>query len=252
MAETKLILHRGAREVVLKDLEAVKAPPATKTWYPLSHSHVMRRVEQSLGEAGYTIDRARYALSRNNQRFFGVLNLKCPLADGVGLAVGVRNSTDRSLPIGFCAGNFVVCCDNLAFSSEVVIARKHTRFGDERFAEALAKAVRGLASYKNAEAERVKRMQGTPLREEQAESLILRGYERGLVSHRLLPSVIKEWREPSFADFKPRTLFSLFNAFTTAMGPRRKTDPQRYARATIQLHDLLCPQAAESATQLAV
>ena len=39
-----------------------------------------------------------------------------------------------------------------------------------------------------------------------AESLILRGYERQVVSHRQLPLVLAEWRKPRFEEFAPRTI----------------------------------------------
>jgi hypothetical protein len=243
MAEAKLINHRGAREVLLEDLLKVQAPPATRTWYPLSHGQVWRTVERAVADAGYEVLKARHVLSRGDSRFFGVMDLTSKVVPGVGLAVGVRNSTDKTLPIGFCAGSRVFVCDNLAFSSEVVIARRHTRFGEERFAEALAAAVRSLASFRRAEEERVRHMQATPLDDTRAESLMLRAYEQGLVGPRLLPKVIRQWRQPEHEDFWPRTLWSCFNAFTGALSPCLRGDPQRFSRLTIRLHGLLAPDA---------
>src|ERR1041384_4160845 len=40
--------------------------------------------------------------------------------------LGVRNSYDRSLAVGLTLGSRVFCCDNLAFSGEVTMHRKHT------------------------------------------------------------------------------------------------------------------------------
>src|SRR5205823_2560781 len=149
------------------------------------------------------------------------------------------NSTDKSLPLGFCAGNRVFVCDNLCFRSELLVNRKHTRFGQERFAEAICRAVQSLHQFKVAEAARIRRFQLLGLTDTQAESLMLRGYEQGIVSHRLLPRVIKEWRTPSCGDFEPRTVWSLLNAFTTSLGERQRTNPQQFAALTIRLQDLL-------------
>jgi hypothetical protein len=40
--------------------------------------------------------------------------------------VGLRNSHDKSFPIGIAFGSRVFVCDNLAFHGEHVIRRKHT------------------------------------------------------------------------------------------------------------------------------
>src|SRR3954468_20151647 len=89
---------------------------------------------------------------------------------------------NKSLPIGFCAGSRVFVCDNLAFRSELLVTRKHTRFGDRRFREAISHAVLGLDSFRRGEAERIAIMRGTPLDDVRAESFILRAYERDIIS----------------------------------------------------------------------
>jgi uncharacterized protein YicC (UPF0701 family) len=137
----------------------------------------------------------------------------------------------------------VLVCDNLAFNSEIVIARKHTRFGDQRFTEALARAVQSLQQFQQSEGERIRRFQSTEISNVEADSLMLRSYERGIVSHRLLPRLIEEWRNPGLADFEPRTLWSLFNAHTAVLANRQKSNPQEFAHLTIQLSDLLSAAA---------
>jgi hypothetical protein len=180
------------------------------------------------------------SVARDNQRFFGTLRLKNRIAEGVSLAVGLRNSTDKSFPIGFCVGERVFVCDNLAFASEIVIARKHTRFGQTRFNEAVSQAVLGLHQYQITAAERIARLQQWELPAETADSLILRAYETGIVGTRLLPGVLRHWREP-ITDFAPRTGWSLLNAFTSALKERQRLSPQEAAMQTIRLQRLLAP-----------
>src|SRR6267143_702485 len=115
MSESALMLQRGARHVTRQELDAVHAPPPTETWFPLAHSHVLDQTLTTLDGAGFQPKRTQLALSRGNARFFGVIDLECPIADGVSLAVAVRNSVDKSFPISFAAGERVFCCDNLAF-----------------------------------------------------------------------------------------------------------------------------------------
>ncbi len=96
MSDSALIVHRGARHVTREELEQVHAPPSTETWFPLPHSHVLDRTLTTLEQAGFRPRRTQLALSRENCRFFGTIDLESPVADGVLLAVGVRNSIDKS------------------------------------------------------------------------------------------------------------------------------------------------------------
>ncbi len=241
-----LCLHAGARHVTPEELAAVKAPPPEGRWFPLPHGAVLSRVKQTLGEAGYEIRREQLGLSRNDARFFGVLDLGTALTPGVTLAVGVRNSTDKSFPLGFCAGNRVFCCDNLAFRAELLVRKKHTRYGEQRFAQAIAEAVTRLSDFKEAEAARITAMQQREVTAAVADSLILRAFEKGIVSAPLLPGVIKQWREPGFDDFRARTYWSLFNAFTAVLGDRAKSNPHQFAVTTMRLSAHLDPAAGET------
>ena len=67
-----------------------------------------------------------------------------------------------------------------------------------------------------------------------AEAFLLRAYQdEGLLSPRTLPLALKQWREPSFQEFRERNVWSLFNAMTFALGerseqsasPRRRDNP---------------------------
>src|SRR5687768_1275796 len=129
MATANLCLHRGARIVDRNELDAVEAPPSTETWFPLRHGHVLDTVLATLQSSGFEIHNSQLSLTQDNARFFGTLDLSTTVAGGTTLAVGVRNSVDKTFPLGFCAGCRVFVCDNLAFRSELLVARKHTLNG---------------------------------------------------------------------------------------------------------------------------
>jgi hypothetical protein len=153
-----LMLHSGGRLCSEQELRAIPAPPPEGRWHPVAHACVLDAVVSTLEGAGYRIQDRKLAVAREGKRFFGTLDLATPLAGGVALAVGIRNSTDKSFPLGFCAGARVFVCDNLAFRSELLVRRKHTRFGQVRFQNAIADAVQSLASFKQAEECRIGRM----------------------------------------------------------------------------------------------
>jgi hypothetical protein len=248
-ASSNLVLHAGASPATLEDLKHFRAPAPEGRWYPVSHARVVETVKATLEEAGYDIKKEAYGVMRNGGRFFGTLDLGTSIASGVTLAVGIRNSVDKSFPLGFCAGNRVFVCDNLAFRSELLVRKKHTLNGERNFVKSIASAVTSLTSFKEAEGERITRFMHTPLGNDLADALILRAYERGVIGAHQLPRVIREWRNPAFEEFVPRTVWSLMNAFTSALRERAVLQPHAFAVQTMQLNGLLDfrPEMSQSA-----
>jgi hypothetical protein len=236
-----LVLHRGGRLVSFDELAAVPVPPSAKRHHPIAHHTVLNRVKGVLGEFGYVVTREQLALARADMRFFGTLDLESKLAEGVTLAVGIRSSHDQSLHLGFCAGARTFVCDNSAFYSDLLVRRKHTRLAEQRFQDDIANAVGKLAGFQERQSARLEVLMNTEVAEERADALILRGYEKGLIPATLLSRVLKEWREPSFEEFKPRTYWSLQSCMTTVLGERFLKSPQKYAVATMRLNALVAP-----------
>lgn len=244
-----LMLHRGAVQVDRQALSSFEAPPPTDSWFPLKHSQVLEQVSTTLAASGYRITREQLGVARDSHRFFGVLDVDSTLAQGVTLAVGIRNSTDKSFPLGFCAGSRVFVCDNLAFRAELLVRKKHTRYGEMRFSNAIAGAVAQLRSFQAVEAERIRRLQHTPCSEAQASHLLVRAMHRKIVSPPSLPRIWKEIVTPSF-DYGTDglTLWTVFQSFTTVLGERAKRSPSEYCGMTMRLNALLLPEEAPQAS----
>lgn len=244
----QLILHRGARYVDRKELDSVPAPPSTRSWHPLRHGQVLATVQNTLVSNGYNVRSMKLGLSKDNQQFFGVIDLDHQLATGVTLAVGVRNSVNKTFPLGFVAGGKCIVCDNLCFRSELLVKRKHTRFGMTKFASDIGDAVDRLGQFKMNEADRIQQFQKKELADQEAESLILRCFEQGIVSGPILPTVIAEWRNPSH-QWGEKTLWTLENCCIFALAELAERNPARFATLTIRLTNML---AAEVFSQMAV
>jgi ribosomal protein L9 len=91
------VLNRNRLASTSQHIENTCEVEATKTWYPVRHRDVLTCVEETLDKSGFQIRKSQLSVSNNNHRFFGVLDIEAPLADGVTLSVGVRNSNDRHL-----------------------------------------------------------------------------------------------------------------------------------------------------------
>ena len=129
----------------LEELDVVATPPCTESWYPVPHRTVLDRVCETLTGAGFGIEAMQLSLARDDARFFGTLTLKNRLNNDATLAVGIRNSTDKSFPIGLVCGSRVFVCDNLAFDSEIINrTQAHSLRRRSDLTEAVSKAVLGL------------------------------------------------------------------------------------------------------------
>src|SRR5687768_4363900 len=115
-----LMLHRNGWTATPADLASVPVPDPTESYHPVPYGRFVEEVELHLPRFGLKIQSSAFALAREGGQMFGVLT--CTNGHGPGdyaLAIGVRNSYDRSLSVGLVAGTRVFCCDNLAFSGEV-------------------------------------------------------------------------------------------------------------------------------------
>jgi hypothetical protein len=242
---SNLMLHSGGKVATLDEVRNVPTPAAVGRWHPTSHATVLDSVRETLTGAGYIVRAEKYALARNDQRFFGILDLATPLVLGVSLSVGVRNSTDKSFPLGFAAGSRVFVCDNLAFSAELMVRRKHTVNGLRAFGAAIGQAVASLGSFKDAEAGRIRRLSEMEVSPAAASHFILTAYRRGIINSHQIDPVVQEWETPRHQDFMPRTAWSLFNAFTEVIRNRAISSPQTFVASTIRLNGLMLPAAME-------
>ena len=125
-----LMLHCGGMAVDRGQLEVIPTPEATATWQPIPHGTLVSRVQDTLERSGLIVAEEAHGVTADGNRYFGLLRIKAEsvIGDGgdFGLVVGVRNSHDKSFPAGLVVGASVFVSDNLSFSGEIKIARKHT------------------------------------------------------------------------------------------------------------------------------
>jgi Domain of unknown function (DUF932) len=240
-AQSTLCLHRGAGRVSKGELARYQPPPATATWFPVAHAAVLDTACTRLTEAGYTVQSMDLAVSKDGHRFFGTLNLDTVLVPGVHLAVGLRNSTDKSFPLGFAAGNRCFVCDNLAFAAATVVRKRHSKRGEARWGNAITTCIASLRSFAEMEAQRVKLMQHEEITEDRAHALILKAHLRDIVAHRHLEPIAKQWAQPAYDEWGGSTLWRLFNCMTYILADVAHRNPSDYAARTIKLNQLCSP-----------
>jgi hypothetical protein len=122
-----LMLHAGGEPATFSQLGAVALPARTQSYMPVAHADLVTRAKDLFQNAlNLAIKSEAYGLARDGQQFFGVLTFEGKGGEW-GPSVGLRNSYDKSMPVGVAMGAHVFVCDNLAFSSDnVTVMRKHT------------------------------------------------------------------------------------------------------------------------------
>lgn len=126
-----LTLHSGGYRVDLSEVLNIKTPVATSTWDPMSHGDVIDLIHNEIPKYGLNVINWEHAMRRDGKQYFGIVSVQdtnnrgIEIPDG-SLQIGIRNSIDKSLAASLVAGSKVFVCDNLAFSGEVALSRKHT------------------------------------------------------------------------------------------------------------------------------
>lgn len=232
-----LLLHCGAEVVDRRTLSHVETPSCTESWFPLPHDFLLKEVESQLTAYGFGIGETTHALSHEGKRYFGVLQILRP-DDGPGdysWIVGIRNSHDKTFPASLVMGTRVFVCDNLAFNEEVKLSRKHTRFAVRDLRFMTSRAVGRLGEQFHREDERIAAYKKQRLTDKAAHDLLIRAVDCRAITPTILPEVIRYWREPLHEEFRPRTVWSLFNAFTEQF---KAVNPHVVAKRSQALHGL--------------
>jgi Domain of unknown function (DUF932) len=242
MKTANLILHCGASKVEREQLVDVSTPPATHSWTPIPHLTLVQQVEKALTAANMKVVNQAHGLTKEGDRYFGLFQINNEDefgSDDYSYVLGVRNSHDKKFPAGLVVGSSVFVCDNLSFSGEIKIARKHTCYIMRDLPGLVSNAIGRLAESWTAMEERINRYKATEIQDMEANDFIIRAVDAGVMPLTQIPSILTQWRTPNHPEFAPRTAWSLFNAFTeAAKGGSVMSLPKR----TVNLHGLMDSQ----------
>jgi hypothetical protein len=228
-----LILHSGANAIDYDGLRTLTMPDATSTHVPIAHTAVVDMVKYSLGFYGHEIVEEAYGVTPDGMRFFGLLSLRSTYGDYTD-TVGLRNSHDKSFPIGISVGSRVMVCDNLAFYGDHVIKRKHTKGAKFALPSLVAEVIEPLRGVRLTQAKTFDTYRARPLLEPEVNDAIMRMYRRGVINVTGISHVLSAYEQPPH-DWGAPNAWRLFNAATYALKGRVAENPQ----ATRQLHTII-------------
>ncbi len=230
-----LNLHSGGELIEYNALRQLETPPATATHVPCEHHRLVDLVRGTLSMFGHEIVEEHFATDHDHQRFFGLMELRSPYT-GYTDTLGLRNSHDKSTPIGIAFGSKVFVCSNMAFIGEHVIRRRHTVNAKRELPGLLMEIIEPLAIQRERQAKTIEHYRHAMLTDQQADHITMQLYRGGAINVQRIATVDREWHEPSFDEFKEeRTAWRYFNAVTYALDGRVAENPQ----ATRLLHQTI-------------
>lgn len=239
MKQLNLCLHSGGVYVEREALGKIRTPRATQTWHPIPHKRLLDGIQKTVERSGLNVINEAHAIANDGARYFGLLQV----ANGhnpedYSLVLGLRNSHDKMFPAGLVVGSGVFVCDNLAFSGEVEIGRKHTRFIERDLPGLIESAVGRVGDLRRHQDNRIAAYKRFELQDAQVHDLLIQSLDARVVPVTRIPEVLAEYREPRHPEFaKERNAWRLFNAFTETL----KDSGNLFNRpvATQALHGLL-------------
>lgn len=230
-----LMLHAGANAIDYDGLRQLETPPATATHVPLPHFRLVDLVAHSLAYHGHEVREQHHGVTPDGLRYFGVLTIRSPYT-GYEDMVGLRNSHDKSLPVGIAFGSRVFVCDNTAFVADHVIRTKHTAKLKLRLPGLVGQLIEPLTEQREAQARKIEVYRTTDLTEAQADHAIMGMYREGVIPVTKIADVWGEWEQPSFEEFATRhNAWRLFNAATFVLTGKVAENPG----VTTRLHRVI-------------
>src|SRR4051794_23218729 len=190
-----LMLHAGAKEIDYDGLRHLDTPDATATHVPIPHFRVVDLLKSTLGMYGHEVTDEHYGVTEDGNRFFGLLSLRSTYT-GYEDTVGLRNSNDRSFPVGIGFGSRVFVCDNMAFSADHVIKRRHTANLKRDLPGIVGELIEPLALHREGQAKTFNRYKQVMLTDQQADHAILDLYRQGVINIQRVPEVLEQWERP--------------------------------------------------------
>jgi len=231
------LCHSRSQLVGRQDLLGLPIPEATSTHVPIPHADIVTALVQSLGYRNIEVVKDEYALTPDSMRMFGVMTINVEHS-GVRLALGIRNSHDKTFSLAITVGFRVFVCDNLMFNGDfqAVLARKHTKHFD--LADAIALGVERMQRGFAPMGRQIDAWREHSLTDSLARNVIYAAFiEDGMPIPKHLAKVVHQhYFDPEHDEFKARTMWSLQNAFTSAF---KELEPIPQLKATAKLAGFL-------------
>lgn len=189
--------------------------------HTLPHGALADALVDELDARGLGVAGESWAVSRTGAELYGSVDVapEDPAVE-VGLSIGLRHSNARRHAVTLVLGGRVFVCANGMLVGDYVLRHKHKHTARLDVREMVAAGVSLLIRERRRVDDFVQDLRSVDLDDAAANHLLLEGVRRGVVPWSQLRRVDETWRHPPHTTFEPRTLWSLYNAFTEVLKTR--------------------------------
>ena len=236
-----LMMHCGAEPVPFPSLKELAIPDATATHQPIPHHQFFELAEDRLLKQGYAITNPQHFTNMKGAQYFAMMQIRHEDEDQDAehsTVCALRNSHDKSFTASLAIGARVFVCDNLSFSGDIVVGRKHTPNIWNELPEIFEGAIKKIRVMRKRQDVRFREYRQAPLDDHTVDHLIMETYRQGIVNLRRIGVINEEWHNPS-TNHGDKSVWRYFNAVTAALGPASTRQLIELPKKTINLHLLL-------------
>jgi hypothetical protein len=144
-------------------------------------------------------------------------------ADERSIIVGIRGSSDQSLPRQLVAGTNTFVCSNLAFHGELTkVSTKQSTFINDRIHALFRNAIALLPQEVEQDERRIEAYKNFKLSGPKGDSILVELVRRQILNASDLPTAIAAWDKPTHDEHAQhgKTAYQLMQACTEAIKPR--------------------------------
>lgn len=202
----------GKEKISRADLALITTPEPTDTFKPVPHIELVNALIETLSFRHINVISDEYVTDNEGMKMFGLLQLDATFLD-LRFSIGIRNAHDKSMRLGLVAGYNVMVCSNMSFNGEFkpVLAKHSKHFNLE---DALTLGVDRIQKGWTPMKAELEHRRSFELTDDQARLMIYQAFLQERFPIKLMKPVDREYFNPSYEEFKPKTLWSLENSFT--------------------------------------
>jgi len=233
-------------------------PPSTSTYGAVPNEELVLMLNEAARQQGVVLTEEKLAMDLKGQRFFGTYAVEGLDIHGgrVKLMLGFCNSYNKSLRVRICFGGRVFVCSNLCFyawdddETGIVgeVGHRHTVNVSDGLWQRLETGLSQIENFRKEQNRFYESLVQAQLSKNDAYSLIIKAAKDGVLNKSRILDVANEWdyqrnipdTEEQYLrewhqDFRERTAYALFNAFTQNEKPRHEKNPVASSMDTLAL-----------------
>ena len=224
-----LVLHGPSKSI--QELKAIPIPETRRwnkegegvgNWKPVNHGDLVETLLRAVADKGLEVKASEWEVNEGGTDLFGALQIgrgtPAEAPEGTEMAIGLRHSNAGRHAVTLAFGAKVFVCSNGVFFGSTVVQRRHTLKLDLEgaFEVAIQEYLDSTAGVRDW----ICALQGIELEKHEPDRVMIESGRRGVIPWSFLRHVEENWRTPKHKEFKPRTAWSLYNAYTEAAKAR--------------------------------